>query len=61
MKNVLEDIVNASHAIVFVWKEEDRWPVEFVSKNISLFDYTPDDFMSVWHFRKQANKPKPSL
>ncbi|MFW5987684.1 MAG: PAS domain-containing protein [Methanohalophilus sp.] len=46
MKSVLEDIVNASPAIVFVWKEEDRWPVEFVSENISLFGYTPDDFIS---------------
>ncbi|WP_258082580.1 hypothetical protein [Methanohalophilus euhalobius] len=46
MKSVLEDIVNASPVIVFVWKEEDRWPVEFVSKNISLFGYTPNDFIS---------------
>ena len=41
----LELIVNRSAVIVFLWKAEEGWPVEFVSKNIEQFGYTQQDFM----------------
>ncbi|MBP2029340.1 PAS domain S-box-containing protein [Methanohalophilus levihalophilus] len=30
--------------VVFLWKAEKGWPVEFVSENIRQFGYSPDDF-----------------
>jgi len=41
----LEFIVNRSAVIVFLWKAEEGWPVEFVSENIEQFGYTQQDFM----------------
>ncbi|MFH0968211.1 MAG: PAS domain S-box protein, partial [Methanobacteriota archaeon] len=40
------EIINTSPAVAFLWKAEKNWPVETVSKNISRFGYTPDDFIS---------------
>lgn len=42
----LWDIIEKSHVIVFVWKNSDRMPVEFVSENISQFGYSQNDFLS---------------
>ncbi|MFX1573818.1 MAG: PAS domain S-box protein [Promethearchaeota archaeon] len=42
----LEYIVNNSPGVVFLWKNSEGWPVEFVSENISHFGYTPEDFYS---------------
>jgi len=39
-------VINNSPAIAFLWKAEENWPVETVSDNISLFGYSPDDFVS---------------
>jgi PAS domain S-box-containing protein len=43
---VLEDVINSSPAVVFVWKKEPGWPVEFVSRNIGNFGYRVEDFLS---------------
>ena len=43
--SVLESIILSSPFIVFKWKIAPGWPVEYVSPNISLFGYTPSDFM----------------
>jgi PAS domain S-box-containing protein len=40
----LEQIINKSPAIVFLWKALPGWPVEFVSESISQFGFTPQDF-----------------
>ncbi len=40
----LEFIVNQSPAIAFLWQAQKNWPVDFVSENIRMFGYTPDDF-----------------
>lgn len=40
----LEEIVNRSPAVAFVWYAVEGWPVEFVSDNIRQFGYTPQDF-----------------
>jgi PAS domain S-box-containing protein len=39
-------IINTSPAVAFLWRAEENWPVEMVSRNISQFGYTVDDFMS---------------
>ncbi|MBP1909590.1 PAS domain-containing protein [Methanolobus bombayensis] len=46
MRRVLESIMSSSPAIVFLWKPEQDWPVEFVSENIEQFGYTVNDFIS---------------
>ncbi|MFX1389594.1 MAG: PAS domain S-box protein [Promethearchaeota archaeon] len=42
----LEFIINKSPIVVFLWKNEADWPVEFVSENITQFGYTKDEFLS---------------
>jgi len=42
----LEFIINHSPAVAWLWKAEPGWPVEYVSDNISIYGYTPDDFIS---------------
>jgi PAS domain S-box-containing protein len=42
----LERIINLSPAVVWLWKNTKGWPVEFVSDNVCLFGYQPEDFMS---------------
>ncbi|UCE91128.1 MAG: PAS domain S-box protein [Methanobacteriota archaeon] len=41
-----EQIVNASPVVVFMLEADPLWSVAFVSKNITQFGYTPDEFMS---------------
>ncbi|MEZ5335345.1 MAG: PAS domain-containing protein [Methanolobus sp.] len=50
-KDELEKIRDRSPVISFLWKaevpyEEEKWPVEYVSGNVELLGYTPDDFLS---------------
>jgi PAS domain S-box-containing protein len=42
----LEDIVNRSPAVAFLWQASPGWPVEFVSDNVRQFDYDPKDLIS---------------
>lgn len=46
VQKVLETVIESSPAIVFFWKPDENWPVEFVSENISQFGYSAKDFMS---------------
>ncbi|SFM71101.1 PAS domain-containing protein [Methanolobus profundi] len=46
MRRMLESIMSSSPAIVFLWKPEQDWPVEFVSENIEQFGYTVADFIT---------------
>ena len=40
-------IINRSPAVVFLWKNSEGWPVEFVSDNVkNLFGYTAEEFTS---------------
>ncbi|MCX9013878.1 MAG: PAS domain S-box protein [Candidatus Methanoperedens sp.] len=41
----LEFIINKSQVIAFLWRNDEGWPVEFVSDNIRQFGYTPQDFL----------------
>ncbi len=40
----LNRTINLSPAVVFLWKNKEGWPVEFVSENIALYGYHPEDF-----------------
>ncbi len=43
----VHNIINQSPAVVFVWKNEAGWPVEYVSKNVEdVFGYTVEEFLS---------------
>ncbi|HEX2867226.1 MAG TPA: PAS domain S-box protein [Ignavibacteriales bacterium] len=42
----MENIINKSPAVVFLWKAIEDWPVEFVSDNINQFGYNADDLIS---------------
>jgi len=46
LKEDLERIINNSPVIVFLWKYEDGWPIEFVSENIKRLGYGVEDFTS---------------
>jgi diguanylate cyclase (GGDEF)-like protein/PAS domain S-box-containing protein len=41
-----EEIINRSPAVVFLWRNAQGWPVEFVSENVRQFGYAPEDFYS---------------
>ncbi|MCK5684100.1 PAS domain S-box protein, partial [bacterium] len=41
------DIIQHSPAIIFIWKNVDGWPVEFVTNNVEqLYGYSDQDFLS---------------
>jgi len=42
----IKAILKNSQAIIFYWKAEEGWPVEYVSENISMFGYQASDFLS---------------
>ncbi len=42
----LEEIVNKSPVVIFLWRADEQWSVEFVSNNVQLFGYSYDDFQS---------------
>ncbi|WP_292380399.1 PAS domain-containing protein [Methanosarcina sp. UBA289] len=46
MQEIIRTVVNNSHAVVFLWKNEEKWPSEFVSENVVQFGYTVEDFIS---------------
>jgi len=39
-------VVENSPAILFRWKAEEGWPVEFVSENVTQIGYTSEEFLS---------------
>ncbi len=42
----LEDIITVSPGVAFLWRNEEGWPVEFVSENVKQFGYSPDELRS---------------
>ena len=42
----MENIINNSSGVVFLWQNSEGWPVEFVSENVIQFGYTPEEFYS---------------
>jgi len=45
-EEALKTIINHSQVVVFLWKNEEKWPAEFVSENVVNFGYTVEDFIS---------------
>ncbi|MCK4791069.1 MAG: PAS domain S-box protein, partial [Desulfobacteraceae bacterium] len=40
------DIISRSPAVAFLWKNEEGWPVEFVTDNVeAIFGYTKEEFI----------------
>ena len=46
VQKVLETVIKSSPAVVFFWKPDEDWKIEFVSENISQFGYEADKLMS---------------
>lgn len=46
VQKVMENVIKSSPAVVFFWRPEDDWRVDFVSENISQFGYDADDLIS---------------
>jgi len=40
------DIIKSSKAIVFKWRNDENWSVEYVSENIDQFGYTKKEFIT---------------
>jgi len=45
-EEALRTIINNSPVVVFLWRNEEKWPAEFVLENVAQFGYTVDDFIS---------------
>jgi PAS domain S-box-containing protein len=45
-EKALKTIINNSQVVLFLWKNEEKWPAEFVSENVVNFGYTEEDFIS---------------
>lgn len=45
-EEALKTIINHSQVVVFLWKNEEKWPAEFVSESVATFGYTVEDFIS---------------
>jgi PAS domain S-box-containing protein len=45
-EETLKMMINNSHVVIFLWKNENKWPVEFVSENVAKFGYAIEDFTS---------------
>ncbi|MPM38943.1 hypothetical protein SDC9_85574 [bioreactor metagenome] len=45
IQKVLWTVINNSPAIVFLWRNEDKWPADFVSENISQLGYKVEDLL----------------
>lgn len=46
VQKILWTVVNNSPAVVFLWRNEDNWPADFVTENVIQFGYTTEDFTS---------------
>jgi PAS domain S-box-containing protein len=42
---LLEDIINNSSIMVFLWRNEQFWPADYTSDNVSKLGYTVEDFV----------------
>ncbi|MGA9189080.1 MAG: PAS domain-containing protein [Methanosarcina sp.] len=45
-EEALKTIINNSQVVLFLRKNENKWPVEFVSENVANFGYVVEDFTS---------------
>jgi PAS domain S-box-containing protein len=45
-EGTLRKIINNSQVVLFLWKNEEKWPTEFVSENVESLGYTVEDLIS---------------
>ncbi|MDR7665249.1 PAS domain-containing protein [Methanosarcina sp. Z-7115] len=45
-EETLRTIINNSQVVLFLRKNENKWPIEFVSENVANFGYMVEDFTS---------------
>ncbi len=45
-QRLLEEIINNSSIMVFLWRAEEFWPADYASESVSRLGYTVDDFVS---------------
>lgn len=45
-QKLLRTIINNSQAVAFLWKNKENLPAEYVSENVTQFEYTVEDFTS---------------
>lgn len=46
MQEIIRTVVSNSPAVVFLWRNEEKWPSEFVSENVVKLGYTVEDLIS---------------
>ncbi|MDQ1250991.1 MAG: hypothetical protein QG646_60 [Euryarchaeota archaeon] len=46
MQEIIRTVVSNSPAVVFLWRNEEKWPSEFVSENVTKLGYTVEDLIS---------------
>jgi len=51
------DIIKSSQAIVFKWKNDAQWRVEYVSENINQFGYSKKDFINGQRYYRDIVHP----
>ncbi|WP_445475649.1 PAS domain-containing sensor histidine kinase [Methanococcoides methylutens] len=44
-QKALEDIINNSSTMAFLWRAEDLWPADYASENVSKLGYSAEDFV----------------
>ncbi len=58
----MEVIISKSPVVVFRWKHAPGSPAEFVSNNVSIFGYSPEDFTSnrvtIWNILHPGDKDR---
>jgi len=42
----VEALLNQAQVMLFLWRIDEGWPVDYVSGNVSRLGYTPEDFLS---------------
>ena len=57
------DIINKTNLVIFKWTLSEEIPTDFVSENISIFGYTPEDFYTgvlkdYWEFVYEEDREK---
>ncbi len=44
-QRLLEEVINNSSTMVFVWRAEQFWPADYASENVSKLGYSAEDFV----------------
>lgn len=45
-QQILENIINNSPIMAFLWIPEKNWPAKYVSENVTQLEYIAEDFLT---------------